>query len=297
MMITKKITPRDWESLSAYLDGQLAAKERQKLESRLETDQDLQAALEGLRRTRSVLRSQPRMRAPRNFTLSPEMAGLRTKLRPVPRLYPTLRLASLLATLFFVLIFVGDLLYGPRQPVAISLNQAAEESPGPMFFPGMGGGGGGGGGVDIGAAPPAVDVSAEVTVVVEEPAASDAQETQLGAQSAPADVERVPDEVQATPAAELMLAPTPVPTEAAVLEQPVEALPLPAAKEVPAPEAPELQGQAAGEREMTPDTAAQEESRPEFQITYSFLRVLQGLLALLAVASGAAAFYLRRRSI
>jgi hypothetical protein len=76
MMMMKKITPRDWENLSAYLDGQLAVKERQKLEGRLAADQDLQVALEGMRRTRSVLRSQPHMRAPRNFTLSPEMAGL-----------------------------------------------------------------------------------------------------------------------------------------------------------------------------------------------------------------------------
>ena len=74
--MTKNISMREWEALSAYLDGQLPAKERTRLETQLNQAPELRSALEDLRRTRSVLRSQPKVRAPRNFTLTPEMAGL-----------------------------------------------------------------------------------------------------------------------------------------------------------------------------------------------------------------------------
>ena len=60
-----RITHRDWEALSAYLDGQLNRKERDRLEARLKASAELQDALEQLRRTRSLLRSLPPMRAPR----------------------------------------------------------------------------------------------------------------------------------------------------------------------------------------------------------------------------------------
>jgi len=112
--MTTQITPREWEALSAYLDGQLAPKERQLLEVRLQARADLRAALEELRRTREVLRRRLPVRAPRNFTLTPEMAGIRQKARPGLSLFPTMRLASVLSTFLFVLVVMGDLFLGSR---------------------------------------------------------------------------------------------------------------------------------------------------------------------------------------
>ena len=50
------------------------------------------------------------VRAPRNFTLTPEMAGVRTRSRPAMTLFPAFRLASALSSLLFVLVVLGDLL-------------------------------------------------------------------------------------------------------------------------------------------------------------------------------------------
>ena len=69
---------RDWEAMSAYLDNQLKPKDRVLLESRLEKSPELRSAFDELRRTRAVLRNQKSLRAPRNFALTAEMAGIRT---------------------------------------------------------------------------------------------------------------------------------------------------------------------------------------------------------------------------
>jgi hypothetical protein len=123
--MTKNISMREWEALSAYLDGQLSAKERTRLETRLEQMPELRSALEDLRQTRSVLRSQPKVRAPRNFTLTPDMVGL--KARPVRRApaYPFFRLASALAGFLFLLVLVGDL---SGLPARIGFGGAAESA-------------------------------------------------------------------------------------------------------------------------------------------------------------------------
>jgi len=132
--MTTHISPRDWEALSAYLDGQLAPKERQHLEARLQARADLRAALEELRRTREVVRARLPVRAPRNFTLTPEMAGIRTRSRPGVALFPAMRLASALSSLLFVLVVLGDLLgsspllAGP-QAVAVQKQAAATQAP------------------------------------------------------------------------------------------------------------------------------------------------------------------------
>lgn len=104
----REMMNRECEALSAYLDNELTSKERANLETRLQQDQDLRLALQELRRARIVLRSQPKMRAPRNFTLTPEMAGIQASKRPASRAYPFFRLASALATIALVLVLVGD---------------------------------------------------------------------------------------------------------------------------------------------------------------------------------------------
>lgn len=100
------ISPRDYEVLSAYLDGQLDPTQRANLEARLKTNPVLAETLRSLSQTRSMLRSLPMLKAPRSFKLTPEMAGL----RPVPRFYPFFQLASVLASLLLVVVLAGDFL-------------------------------------------------------------------------------------------------------------------------------------------------------------------------------------------
>jgi anti-sigma factor RsiW len=95
---------RDLELLSSYLDGQLKLSdaERARLEARLASDASLRAVLEDLRATRGLLRKLPMRKAPRNFTLTPQMVG---KNPPLPRSYPAFRFVTALASmlLFFTM--------------------------------------------------------------------------------------------------------------------------------------------------------------------------------------------------
>lgn len=93
---------RDVELLSAYLDGQLNPSDSARLESRLSSDPQLRAVMDDLRAARGLLRQLPQRRAPRNFTLTPRMTGLKT---PEPRAYPAFRLATALATLLLLATF------------------------------------------------------------------------------------------------------------------------------------------------------------------------------------------------
>lgn len=72
-------TEHDLELLSAYLDGELSDREREKLEQRLTHDGGLQTALDELSDTVALLRNLPHLKAPRNFTLDPAVHG-----RPIP---------------------------------------------------------------------------------------------------------------------------------------------------------------------------------------------------------------------
>lgn len=122
---------RDIERLSAHLDGKLSRAEVARLERRLAADPELHAALDDLRTARAVLRRTPQRRAPRNFTLTPKMAGIKP---PLPRSVPALGWASAVAALLFIFT-LGTNLVG-RLSFA-----AAAPAMAPM--PGIGGGGGG----------------------------------------------------------------------------------------------------------------------------------------------------------
>lgn len=93
---------REIEQLSAYLDGQFKDTESAKLEQRLQSDPELVSVLSDLRAARSILRKLPKRRAPRNFTLTRQMVGLKP---PLPRFYPVLRLATVFAAILFVFSF------------------------------------------------------------------------------------------------------------------------------------------------------------------------------------------------
>jgi hypothetical protein len=91
---------REIEQLSAYLDGQLNTSELARLESRLNSDLELVSVLDDLRAARGILRQLPKRKAPRNFTLTRKMVGLKP---PLPRTYPLFRLATVFST--FLLMF------------------------------------------------------------------------------------------------------------------------------------------------------------------------------------------------
>jgi hypothetical protein len=107
-MMKIPIPPRDLEILNTYLDDQLPPRKRDNFEARLENEPGLVTALAELRKTRAVLRTTPRLRAPHNFTLTPEMVG-RIEVNK-EALYPKLRLASAVAGFLFIMLVVGDFL-------------------------------------------------------------------------------------------------------------------------------------------------------------------------------------------
>ena len=106
--MTKQLSTHDWEILSAYLDGELTSQEQSRLEHSLQQRIDLQQALDELRRTRIILRSAARVRAPRNFSLTPAMVGeLKPSRKPLFS-FNALRLSSALASVLLVLTVIGE---------------------------------------------------------------------------------------------------------------------------------------------------------------------------------------------
>ena len=122
-------TFRDVEMISAFLDGQLSRADATRLETRLKNEPALRAVFEEMGQTRTLLRKLPARRAPRNFTLTPKMAGIRP---PLPRAFPVFRFASVLATILFFFAYMANI----SAPAMATLRAAA---PAPVF--GMGGGG------------------------------------------------------------------------------------------------------------------------------------------------------------
>jgi hypothetical protein len=106
-----RMTNRDWELLSAYLDRELPAGQQTRLETRLQAEPELRQAYEDLRRTRAALRSLGVVRAPRNYYLKPQMVAQR---RPVSKLSPAFGWVSAVATLLLVLVLAGDFLNASR---------------------------------------------------------------------------------------------------------------------------------------------------------------------------------------
>ncbi len=122
--MTDRISTRDWDDLSAYLDGQLNTKEQTRVETRLRQDADFRSALEELRRTRAVVHSLPKLRAPCNFLLTPEMVGQKAITRQARPSFPILRFASVIASVLLFLTLFGDW-YTSRIPaLQLSATQA-----------------------------------------------------------------------------------------------------------------------------------------------------------------------------
>lgn len=124
-----KNSPRDIELLSAYLDQQLDSGKRARLEARMRAEPELRSAIDDLRRTRALLRSLPRLKAPRNFTLTPQMVGrVQARESSARRIYPVFQFASALASLLLVVVLLGDFL-GLRVPLAAAPLAGASTEP------------------------------------------------------------------------------------------------------------------------------------------------------------------------
>ena len=165
---------RDLELLSSYLDGQLSPSDVTRLEARLKTDPQLASVLKDLRATRSLLRKLPQRRAPRNFTLTRKMVGLKP---PLPRSYPFFRFASALATLMFIFSF--------------GVNSMGRLAASQTYGYGFGGGGGGDASQEVAPFNAAESAPAAEPVATEAPAATEAP---LFSSSAPVDATAQPQE-------------------------------------------------------------------------------------------------------
>ncbi|MBN1266562.1 MAG: hypothetical protein JXA25_13785 [Anaerolineales bacterium] len=195
---------RDLHRLSNYLDGGLTPREADALENLVQEDENLQWALEEMRRTRKLLRAVPQLPAPRNFTLTPEMVGTR-----ISRSAPLLRYATAIAMLAFTFTLGTDFLMNMAGGLAASApameavsNMAAKEA------------------APLGA----LEEEAEpMAVVAEENAAGE----QMDMQTAPA-VDAIPEMEMEEPAeAALLEEEAPVPS---AVEEEIQAMEVPAAE-------------------------------------------------------------------
>jgi hypothetical protein len=116
---------REYEKFSAYLDGQLSPAETAKLEAQLKANPDWRLALDELSATRALLRNAPRYRAPRNFTLSPEVARQYARKSWIPQ-FLTVRFSAAVATLSLIAALVLQLLPGARLATQVAMAPAPE---------------------------------------------------------------------------------------------------------------------------------------------------------------------------
>lgn len=249
------LSPRDWQDLSAYLDHQLNPIQSEKLEYRLNAEPELREALQDLSQIQAILRRQTALRAPRNFTLSPQMVGKRSN----ERAYPALRLAAALASLLFLVLFVGDLLGTGQQavpPQPAMVMQAELAQPFEMDTAQE----------DMQAAPPAAKMAPEGSPVPEERA--------MGAMTAPS------EETTSASQESARQAETEAPMAFEAQELSVEGQPDQANLEMAAVEAEEQ----ASRRVFG------------FELEIQWLRGAEIALALIALLTGLSAIYFRRRA-
>ncbi|HOW91206.1 MAG TPA: hypothetical protein PK883_02715 [Anaerolineaceae bacterium] len=303
-----RITDRDIELISSYLDSRLSPAENEKVRARLKSEPQFKQLLDEFTYTRRLLQALPQKRAPRNFTLSTEKA-------PIPRravwLQPALSFVSIAAAVMLVVVFSSSYLFGsarsstakeaaPEAAMLAAENASTEANPPAIinWNPVMGMGGGGGdmaaqevytGGVGGGGAGgPGWDVSVPAagggtSDATEEPLPESPVEPGL----APAPVEELPAEATAIPEVAAVTEEPPL----TVMSEPRELDPAASNAEgdlssliLGIPDE-EQQGQI-----MSSDQppVVDEPNRPDLR---SLLLIISGAVALLA---GAAALVLRR---
>lgn len=103
-----ELHPKDGQLLSDFLDGQLSSQEADRLQKRLNEDENLRETLEDLRQLKIVLRNAPRFSVPHNFTLTPAMVGKKR----FEILLPVLRFSSATAVFLLIASYLLELLPG-----------------------------------------------------------------------------------------------------------------------------------------------------------------------------------------
>jgi hypothetical protein len=127
------------ETLSAYLDGELAPAERDRLEAQLALDKALQDELAEMQVWQQQMRDLPTRRVPRNFTLDPALYG-RPQRQFLGSAYPALRTATALTAFLLVIalavnVYMNSFLGGAVSQTALApafepasmVEEAAEE--------------------------------------------------------------------------------------------------------------------------------------------------------------------------
>lgn len=108
MASNPNLSDTDYELLSAYIDDALSVSERSVLEARLNDDPALQYELNALRQTVALINQLPRMTAPRDFSLTREMVGIRLVDKPRrPLIFPILQAVSAIAAMVMIVFAVG----------------------------------------------------------------------------------------------------------------------------------------------------------------------------------------------
>jgi anti-sigma factor RsiW len=281
----KNGSSHDLELLSEYLDGRLDARQRDQLEARLRSTKELADALQGLIQTRTLLRSLPKLKAPRSFRLTPEMVG-----KPAaPRLYPAFQFASILASLLLVLVLAGDFLgLGTRTASRMAAPAAA-----PML---------GAQSQDMG--PTAEAALAQPSAQQKSLAGSSNPQPYL-AESTAALGAAVPQPTENAPRIAGLGArdtSTPPITESTgispTLENPQAAFVNPPAVQLTATQEPGSQTQVTLENPPAPEArslnAAQPVETPAPATSLPVLRIIEIVLVAVALGTGLAAFFLRR---
>lgn len=156
-----RITRKEWLLLSRYIDDDLSAEQRRRVEEKLRTDQAFQEAHDRMVHTRMVLRNVPQRRIPRSYMLSPEMVAEKKPRRTAQLFWQYSSAAAALVAVISLVLQMTNLPLsiglaseiGPQPEVfkqeALELEEqaATQESPpiilwNPQSATGMGGGGG-----------------------------------------------------------------------------------------------------------------------------------------------------------
>ena len=101
----KNISARDLELLSSYLDNQLSPSELKHLQARLVLEEGLQSALQGLQRTKLILKALPPHPVPRDFSIALEQKRSRFDLY---QYFQAFRFSAVGAVLVLMILLVMD---------------------------------------------------------------------------------------------------------------------------------------------------------------------------------------------
>jgi hypothetical protein len=123
-MFTEKLSSRDWELLSSYLDDELDPRQKARVEARLNSQPEFKEALEGLRRTKFILRKAQVRKVPHNFIVTAaDVAPVKSF-----RWIPTLQWSSAAVALAAVFLFASQLVPGFSGFSGSAAQKAAESN-------------------------------------------------------------------------------------------------------------------------------------------------------------------------